>query len=173
MAGCDRPPREGYHHGYRHPGAGVRVKTDAKIGGMHLDVRGDGGFCVLPPSVHHSGRAYRFEPPCKGFPIRSLDELPVFEPEKCRTGRSRRCSGFRSPLVAGRTGRRRIGWAWPSGTSNRLPPAVEARRGTQDPEGDLHVGWASKSGRLTDALEALRAWNARCQPRGAGPNWRA
>lgn len=50
----------GYHLLYRHPG--VRVGNRARIatpeGKLALDVRGDGGFVLAPPSVHASGQAY-------------------------------------------------------------------------------------------------------------------
>jgi len=46
----------GYHLFYRHPGCDVR--NGAKLNGRNLDVRGDGGYVVAPPSVHASGRKY-------------------------------------------------------------------------------------------------------------------
>jgi len=47
---------KGYHLFYRHPGETVR--NGAKLDGRNLDVRGDGGYVVAPPSMHHTGRKY-------------------------------------------------------------------------------------------------------------------
>jgi len=48
----------GAHLFYKHPGfyVGNSVLAD------HLDVRGDAGYTVLPPSVHPTGRRYRWDP---------------------------------------------------------------------------------------------------------------
>lgn len=44
----------GHHRWYRHPGGIISNKPLA----LHLDVRGDNGLVVLPPSVHRTGRVY-------------------------------------------------------------------------------------------------------------------
>ncbi len=48
----------GRHYLFRHPGVEIRNST-GKLG-AGLDVRGDGGYIVAPPSVHANGRAYRW-----------------------------------------------------------------------------------------------------------------
>jgi P4 family phage/plasmid primase-like protien len=45
----------GSHRHFRHPGH--RVKTVANPA-IKVDVKGDGGFCILPPSLHKSGGRY-------------------------------------------------------------------------------------------------------------------
>ena len=50
---------DGVHFYLRHPG--IPVKNDANRE-LRLDIRGDGGLVVLPPSVHHTGRVYRWAP---------------------------------------------------------------------------------------------------------------
>jgi hypothetical protein len=51
----------GTHHYYRHPG-GRDVPCRVAIGGYAgLDLRGDGGYVVAPPSPHASGRAYAWD----------------------------------------------------------------------------------------------------------------
>ncbi len=45
----------GLHRHFQHPG--YRVKTQANPH-IKLDIKGDGGFCVLPPSLHKSGGRY-------------------------------------------------------------------------------------------------------------------
>jgi Bifunctional DNA primase/polymerase, N-terminal/MarR family len=48
----------GRHYLFSHPGREVR-NSAGKLG-HGLDVRGDGGYIVAPPSVHESGRAYKW-----------------------------------------------------------------------------------------------------------------
>jgi hypothetical protein len=52
---------EGGEHRYYRPPSGVEIRNDqsCKIG-PHIDVRGTGGFVVCPPSIHASGKQYRF-----------------------------------------------------------------------------------------------------------------
>lgn len=50
----------GYHRFYKHPGGIVGNKV--ALGGLRgLDLRGDGGYVVAPPSRHASGRRYVWE----------------------------------------------------------------------------------------------------------------
>jgi hypothetical protein len=48
----------GRHVYFRHPGGVVHNRAGLAPG---IDLRGDGGYVVAPPSVHPSGRLYRFE----------------------------------------------------------------------------------------------------------------
>lgn len=51
----------GYHFYYRHPdGIDIRNNASTRLG-PGLDVRGDGGFVVAPPSVHPNGRTYEWD----------------------------------------------------------------------------------------------------------------
>lgn len=45
----------GLHRHYKHPGHKVKTQANSVI---KIDVKGDGGFCVLPPSKHKSGGHY-------------------------------------------------------------------------------------------------------------------
>ena len=49
----------GWHLFFAHPGEPVR--NSAGRLGPGLDIRGDGGYVIAPPSVHASGRQYRWE----------------------------------------------------------------------------------------------------------------
>ncbi len=49
----------GEHHFFRHPGGEVR-NSAGKLG-AGVDVRGDGGYIVVPPSPHPSGRRYTWD----------------------------------------------------------------------------------------------------------------
>jgi hypothetical protein len=52
----------GTHYLFKHPGGAVASKADA-FGDAYpgLDIRGDGGYLVAPPSLHVSGKRYEFE----------------------------------------------------------------------------------------------------------------
>lgn len=56
-------PSGGYHLYFRHPG--FTIKNSASELGPGIDVRGDGGYVVLPDSEHDNGGRYSFlgEPP--------------------------------------------------------------------------------------------------------------
>lgn len=62
---------KGWQLFFKHPGVNVPNRTGVIPG---LDVRGDGGYVVAPPSIHPSGKHYRWEVPIKG-------ELPKLPPE--------------------------------------------------------------------------------------------
>jgi hypothetical protein len=59
----------GSHLLFRYPGD---VPSSAGKLGEHVDVRGDGGYVVLPPSPHPSGRAYRW--------LYTPEKTPIAEP---------------------------------------------------------------------------------------------
>jgi len=48
----------GNHYFFAHPGFTVKNKVKPYPG---IDIRGDGGFLVLPPSLHHTGIYYQWE----------------------------------------------------------------------------------------------------------------
>ncbi len=66
--------RNGQHFWFRHPGKVVR--NSVNLGGIKMDIRGDGGYVVAPGSRHPSGFIYGRE----GVwgPVESL---PVFPPD--------------------------------------------------------------------------------------------
>jgi hypothetical protein len=51
----------GRHLDFQHPGLGIRIPNSAGHLGPGLDVRGDGGYAIVSPSVHRSGRDYTWE----------------------------------------------------------------------------------------------------------------
>ncbi|MDC0935223.1 bifunctional DNA primase/polymerase [Pirellulales bacterium] len=67
--------RGGFHHYYRHPGFPVRNRV--RINGLAQDLRGDGGLCLLPPSVHpETGKCYEWMTPISQV---SFDDIPAFD----------------------------------------------------------------------------------------------
>jgi hypothetical protein len=53
-------PSGSLHRYFRHPGPGIKIKNTASELGGGIDVRGDGGMVIAPPSVNLDGRAYRW-----------------------------------------------------------------------------------------------------------------
>ena len=56
-----RTPRGGRHFYFSYP-EGVTIRNSAGRLGAGLDVRGEGGYVIVPPSVNADGIAYRWEP---------------------------------------------------------------------------------------------------------------
>lgn len=50
----------GWHQWFQHPGVPIGNRAGIR---PHLDVRGDGGYVVAPPSLHASGRRYEWLTP--------------------------------------------------------------------------------------------------------------
>jgi RecA-family ATPase len=50
----------GMHYLFAHPGKGTVIRNSAGDLGPGLDIRGDGGYIVAPPSVHASGQSYQW-----------------------------------------------------------------------------------------------------------------
>ena len=48
----------GRHLYFKHPGCAIR-NSAGKLG-SHLDIRGDGGYVIVPPSRHESGQSYEW-----------------------------------------------------------------------------------------------------------------
>jgi hypothetical protein len=56
-------------HFYFNPG-GAKIKPSAGVLGRHLDVRGEGSYVILPPSVHANGERYEW----RDAPMATLPE---------------------------------------------------------------------------------------------------
>ncbi len=66
----------GWHQFFRHPGDGVAIGNRAGLC-PDLDVRGDGGYVVVPPSQHASGRRYAWLTAPDGLDLAALPENVV------------------------------------------------------------------------------------------------
>ncbi|MDQ3539735.1 MAG: bifunctional DNA primase/polymerase [Chloroflexota bacterium] len=69
-----RTGRGGAHLYFWHPGPEERIKTSAGLLAPGLDVRGDGGYAILPPSRHANGNRYAW---IDGF---APGHVPLAEP---------------------------------------------------------------------------------------------
>jgi|JI6StandDraft_1071083.scaffolds.fasta_scaffold04895_3 hypothetical protein len=49
---------KGEHHLYLHPGPHFTIRNEVKIAGFDIDLRGDFGNLVIPPSIHPRGEMY-------------------------------------------------------------------------------------------------------------------
>jgi hypothetical protein len=59
----------GVHLYFRHPGLPVHNDAGRKLG-VGVDVRGDGGYVIAPPSLHYTGARYRIDA------TRAIADLP-------------------------------------------------------------------------------------------------
>jgi KaiC/GvpD/RAD55 family RecA-like ATPase len=64
----------GRHYFFRAP-PGVRIKTSKGELGPDVDVRGEGGFLVLPPSPHPSGQSYQWVEGAEPEPNQDLSQI--------------------------------------------------------------------------------------------------
>lgn len=153
---------KGRHVWFLHPGGNVANR--ARIGGVALDVRGDGGYVVVPPTAHPSGSRYAWLvsplelwPPAKMPPrllelVRPPARPVVVEPVRARAGR------YAEAALAGEVGEIRTA---PVGTRNdRLNAAAHSlgkrfvRSGELPPE---KVAGALLAAALANGLPELEA----------------
>lgn len=75
---------DGQHIYFKYPEHG-NVKTSAGQIAPHIDVRGEGGFIICPPSIHPTGRQYEWSVDCAEKIATAPDwllKLVMQEPEK-------------------------------------------------------------------------------------------
>jgi len=143
---------KGRHFFFRHPGTTVR--NGARLRGMALDVRGDGGYVVAPGSIHPSGDLYTEEG------VWDPAALPVFDITWLRDAVPEAPSSGRVVPMLAADDRLSQAMRYLAG----VPPAI------QGDAGDEHTfRLACKLVRgfdLSDdqALGLLSAWNQTCTP---------
>src|ERR1700746_3445433 len=59
-------PSGSVHRYYKHPGAGIKIKNSVGQIGPGVDIRGDGGMVIAPPSIKPGVGEYRW-----------LNDLPI------------------------------------------------------------------------------------------------
>ena len=93
----------GTHHYFKHPGR--HIKCGSNVFGSGLDIKGDGGYVVAPPSSHVSGRRYWWSEGC-GPSDCPLAAMPKWAREKkvkkARRGKRREAEdGADGPITEG------------------------------------------------------------------------
>ena len=78
---------KGYHGYYRHPGTLQAIPNKVKLlsdgAGSQIDIRGDHGYAVAPPSRHGNGRVYQWAiPPTEPLAQLPDDLLALFDAEQ-------------------------------------------------------------------------------------------
>lgn len=71
-----RTGRDGRHLFCKHPGQIVKNRTSIL---PHVDIRGDGGYVVMPPSIHENGNRYEWIIPPKNSEFAELPEWVLEE----------------------------------------------------------------------------------------------
>lgn len=95
----------GTHFYFRHPG--YEVKNSAGKLGPGLDVRGDGGYVVAPPSLHVSGGRYEWYPGCSPAEVEVaaapawMTEAPKAAGKRSRVSRASRGLTSGKPIPEG------------------------------------------------------------------------
>ena len=110
----------GWHFYFKHPGGLVRNDTGRRLG-LGIDVRGDGGYVLAPPSLHSSGKRYEL-----GEPRREVAALPEWLVDRL----TREPSHPRFPSTDPMTGPHSERWAGAAftGEMDRLRAAQEGTR---------------------------------------------
>jgi hypothetical protein len=141
----------GRQYGYRHPG--YRVANRAHVGGMALDVRGDGGYVSAPPSVHKSGAVYAWV----GRPW-ECDPPPVYDPAWLPAPPTAP-TPTPPPSGVSDAARLRGAEAW----FRSRDPAIAGQGGHLQTVKTAYRA-ATLGVSFADTLDLMRAWNATCQP---------
>lgn len=82
----------GFHYLFEHPGGKTRIKNSVDNLGVGLDIRGDGGYIVVAPSLHIQGRQYAWEESCKPL-IATIAPVPPWLLAKIRDERKTKTPG--------------------------------------------------------------------------------
>lgn len=136
---------------------GIEVKNRTKINGEPIDCRGAGGYVVVPPSNHKSGRRYRWEHDPETTPI---VEAPSWLTQYVAgtNGSTKPAETITTPAAGGLT-------FTVAAPVEDLATAAGAGEGQRHATALRLIGGAI--GRGTDPVEVARqaaAWAARCSP---------
>jgi hypothetical protein len=148
---ASRPPIEvpvvatgtGWHLWFAHPHR--PIPNSAGRLGAGIDIRGDGGYVIAPPSLHPSGRRYRWQRP----PGAQLPVLPLWLEEACRPPIVEH--GEPVPLRAGLDA-----WARAAlrGETDQVSHAIEGTRNVTLNRAAFRLGQLTAGGILDEACVA-------------------
>jgi hypothetical protein len=152
-----RSPSGSVHYYFRHPGDGVHIKNSSSELAPGVDVRGDGGMVVAPPTKRHDGQ-YRWlnELDIIGPPQWLLDRVVV---QRSNDDHDRAEQGTTDPtLIAAALNvipNNDLGWdEW-----NRVGMATWAATGGSDAGFKAFDAWSKKSSKYDAAITRER-WHA-------------
>lgn len=151
----------GMHYLFAHPGNGIKIRNSVETLGKGLDVRGDGGYIIVAPSRHLSGRTYEWEASSHPKDV-PLAPLPAWLLERIidtpRPAPTPQGSGHRG-LFSSEVERIRAALACldPEPYDQWIQMGM-ALHSTGDTKGfDLWTEWASRSGKF-DLADHQRRW---------------
>jgi hypothetical protein len=154
----------GYHYLFAHPGDGVMIRNSVRTLGEGLDVRGDGGYIIVPPSSHASGRTYEWEGSCHPTttPLAALPDwlrgLLIAPPKSTAAPPPRDPAGKLWPRQVARL-RAALGYLDPEPYDTWLMVGM-ALHSTGDPAAfDLWTSWAIASAKF-DPDDHARRWES-------------
>jgi hypothetical protein len=127
----------GAHRWFRPPADGGPVPCSSKRLGPDIDVRGERGYVIAPPSAHVSGRRYEFEPDA------GLVTITVMPDRLARA--ARRPNGEEAPGVMDEVSRAGAAARSVAGAEARKIPAMEELGSLLDRtlEGPFETAWTS------------------------------
>lgn len=137
----------GTHYYFKHPGGTIKNKVGLL---PHVDVRGDGGYVLAPPSIHPSGAVYEWLIPFDDKD--SLEDAPIWL--------LKLCGGSQSAVVV--LDEDLSGEDPPEWYEEALHGVSEGRR--NDLTAKLAGRYLGNGLTSREALELLMAWNLRNKP---------
>jgi len=165
----------GWHHYFKPLASGIAIPCRA---GGGLDVRGDGGYVVAPPSVHATGHVYRWCDDAAGLQLAEVPDWLCEEPRqrtpaKWASDALELALGPRPawlpPLAADASTRPRVRALAGLGETTDWSPADETRLRSAlsaipsiNRDDWLHVGMALHEGGWPNAFELWTAWSRTC-----------
>ena len=146
----------GQHLYYAHPGHHVPNDAGRRLG-PGIDIRGDGGYVITPPSRHHTGNHYRLTSRGGQIPELPLWMVDALQPEPVRS------SSLPRPISS------EDAWARAAltGELDRLRRAPVGARNDTLNRVAFRIGQIVSSGRLSEA-DAAQALTATGQAIGLG-----
>lgn len=144
--------RKGLHFYFRHPGGHIKTKTRIHPA-QPIDIRADGGYVVSIGSVHETGYVYNFD---DGASLVPINQLPIYNPEWFPEHKG---LTWGEKLVTVEKSKQDKALAW-------LERQEGASEGGRNAEVFRLAAWLIRDMEVDpdDALDALEAWNQRCNP---------
>lgn len=143
----------GEQWGYKHPGITISNRVRLKVAG--IDIRGDGGYSVVPPSLHWSGKPYVWhEKPTLAL----LNDVPNFPVDVLKQERKFDSSVIEASENRATQIRRAMAYI------DKLEPAVSGQRGHDQTIRAAGILIQKFKLEISEAIPIMLMFNARCIP---------